>query len=129
LLQELAKQFEIDQRFCKYGAFQMAKLHYKLTTKIYQIVTIIMIRSQAAIDFYLNSRPSFAIIDKGRTNDERSYIWVENGRFYGMGYIDSEVIIGDLSQIKEHIMPYKTNQYIMQINFPLHRSTKVHLSL
>jgi DNA polymerase-3 subunit epsilon len=38
-------------------------------------------------------RPSFAIIDKGRTNDERSYIWVENGRFYGMGYIDSEVII------------------------------------
>jgi hypothetical protein len=44
LLQELAKQFEIDQRFCKYGAFQMAKLHYKLITKIYQIVTIIMIR-------------------------------------------------------------------------------------
>jgi DNA polymerase-3 subunit epsilon len=30
---------------------------------------------------------------------------VENGRFYGMGYIDSEVIINDLSQIKEHIMP------------------------
>jgi DNA polymerase-3 subunit epsilon len=76
-----------------------------------------MIRIQAAIDFYLNSRPSFAIIDKGRTNDERSYIWVENGRFYGMGYIDSEVIIGDLSQIKEHIMPYKTNQYIMQLIF------------
>jgi hypothetical protein len=23
-------------------------------------------------------------------------------RFYGMGYIDSEVIINDLSQIKEH---------------------------
>jgi hypothetical protein len=29
---------------------------------------------------------------------------VENGRFYGMGYIDSEVIINDLSQIKEHII-------------------------
>jgi hypothetical protein len=49
---------------------------------------------------------------------------VENGRFYGMGYIDSEVIISDLSQIKEHIMPYKTNQYIMQLIFPLHRSTQ-----
>jgi DNA polymerase-3 subunit epsilon len=62
-------------------------------------------------DFYLNNRPSLSLT-KGRTNDERSYIWVENGRFYGMGYIDDEVIINDLSQIKEHIMP-KTNQYIM----------------
>jgi excinuclease UvrABC nuclease subunit len=44
LLQELAKQFEIDQSFLNMEAFQMAKLHYKLTTKIYQIVTIIMIR-------------------------------------------------------------------------------------
>jgi DNA polymerase-3 subunit epsilon len=47
---------------------------------------------------------------------------VENGRFYGMGYIDSGN--NDLSQIKEHIMPYKTNQYIMQLIFPLHRSTQ-----
>jgi hypothetical protein len=30
LLQELAKQFEIDQGFVNMEAFQMAKLHYKL---------------------------------------------------------------------------------------------------
>jgi DNA polymerase-3 subunit epsilon len=54
---------------------------------------------------------------------------VENGRFYGMGYIDSEVIINDLSQIKEHIMPYKTNQYIMQLIFSFAQKypRKVHL--
>ncbi|MFB0911427.1 MAG: DNA polymerase III subunit epsilon, partial [Flavobacterium sp.] len=82
-----------------------------------------------AIDFYLNSRPSFAIIDKGRTNDERSYIWVENGRFYGMGYIDFETIINDLSQIKEHIIPYKSNQYITQLIFSFAQKypRKVHL--
>jgi hypothetical protein len=43
LLQELAKQFEIEG-FVNMEAFQMAKLHYKLIMKIYQIVTIIMIR-------------------------------------------------------------------------------------
>jgi DNA polymerase-3 subunit epsilon len=52
---------------------------------------------------------------------------VENGRFYGMGYIDSEVIISDLSQIKD-IMPYKTNQYIMQLIFSFAQvPRKVHL--
>jgi DNA polymerase-3 subunit epsilon len=119
LLQELAKQFEIDQGFVNMEAFQMAK-HYKTNNENLPDSDYHNDQIQAAIDFYLN-RPSFAIIDKGRTNDERSYIWVENG-FYGMGYIDSEVIINDLSQIKEYI-PYKTNQYIMQLIFPLHRST------
>jgi DNA polymerase-3 subunit epsilon len=84
LLQELAKQFEIDQGFVNMEAFQMAKLHYKLIRNLpdsdYHNDQI-----QVAIDF-LFKQPSFAIIDKGRTNDERSYIWVENGRFYGMGY-------------------------------------------
>jgi DNA polymerase-3 subunit epsilon len=84
LLQELAKQFEIDQRFCKYGAFQMAKPlqtnNENLPDSDYHNDQI-----QAAIDFYLNNRPSFAIIDKGRTNDERSYIWVENGTFLWHG--------------------------------------------
>jgi DNA polymerase-3 subunit epsilon len=50
LLQELAKQFEIDQGFVNMEAFQMAKLHYKLIMKIYQIVTIID-QIQVAIDF------------------------------------------------------------------------------
>jgi DNA polymerase-3 subunit epsilon len=46
-----------------------------------------------------------------------------------VGYIDSEVIINDLSQIKEHIMPYKTNQYIMQLIFSFAQKypRKVHL--
>jgi hypothetical protein len=37
--------------FANMEAFQMAKLHYKLTTKIYQIVTIIMIRFKQQILF------------------------------------------------------------------------------
>jgi DNA polymerase-3 subunit epsilon len=71
-------------------------------------------------------RPSFAIIDKGRTNDERSYIWVENGRFYGMGYIDSEVIINDLSQRTYHALQNEPVHHA--INFFLYRyPRKVHL--
>jgi DNA polymerase-3 subunit epsilon len=42
---------------------------------------------------------------------------VENGRFYGMGYIDSEVIINDLSQIKEHIICLQNEPVHHAINF------------
>jgi DNA polymerase-3 subunit epsilon len=83
LLQELAKQFEIDQRFCKYGSVSDGETPLQTNNENLPDSDYHNDQIQAAIDFILNSRPSFAIIDKGRTNDERSYIWVENGRFYG----------------------------------------------
>jgi DNA polymerase-3 subunit epsilon len=115
LLQELAKQFEIDQRFCKYGSVSNGEAPLQTNSDNLPDTDFHNDQIQAAIDFYVNGRPSFAIIDKGRTNDESSYIWVEKGHFYGMGYIDSDIVINELSQIKEHITPYKTNQYIMQL--------------
>ena len=129
LLQELAKKFEIDQRFCKYGSVSDGETPLQTNSENFPDSDNHNDQIQVAIDFYLNSRPSFAIIDKGRTNDERSYIWVENGRFYGMGYIDFETIINDLSQIKEHIIPYKSNQYITQLIFSFAQKypRKVHL--
>ncbi|MEC5167210.1 DNA polymerase-3 subunit epsilon [Flavobacterium sp. PL11] len=117
LLQGLATQFEIDNRFCKYGSMSDGIFPTQNEIAVLPDLDFHNIQVQSAIDFYLSSRQSFAIIDKGRTVDERSYIWVQNGHFYGMGYIDSDIAMDDLSQIKEHITPYKTNQYIMQLIF------------
>lgn len=72
---------------------------------------------QAAVDFYLDSRPSFAIIDKGRTTNERSCIWGEKGHFYGMGYLDNDAVIHNAAQVREYVTPFKSNQYIMQLLF------------
>ena len=65
----------------------------------------------------MNNRPSFAIIDKGRSADERSCIWIENGHFYGMGYISRDVAINDSDEVKNYVTPYKSNQYIDQLIF------------
>lgn len=129
LLQGLAKQFEIDHRFCKYGSISDGEIPFQVNNTDLPDVDCHNNQIQAAIDFYLNSRPSFAIIDKGRTDEERSCIWVENGHFYGMGYIDSYIEISEPSHVKEHIIPYKTNQYIMQLIFSFVQKypRKVHL--
>jgi DNA polymerase III subunit epsilon len=68
-----------------------------------------------AIASLFKDRPSFAIVDKGRCADERSCIWVQEGDFYGMGYIASDIGFTEPSAVKDYVTPYRSNQYIMQL--------------
>ncbi|WP_264536516.1 exonuclease domain-containing protein [Flavobacterium sp. N1736] len=114
LLQSLAKQFELDYRFCKYCISIEENMPNNDTTDLPEVLDHNE-KVENAIDFFLNNRPSFAIIDKGRSADERSCVWVENGHFYGMGYIPSDVVITEPSEIKDYVTPYKSNQYITHL--------------
>ena len=71
-------------------------------------------RVREAIDS-LQSQPSFAIIEKGLEEAQRSCILVVDGRFYGMGYIPSEMEIPDPESLKELLTPYKENNYILNM--------------
>ena len=114
LLRSLAVQFEIDLRFCKFGpAAEAALLKQDLTD--FPEPDLHNRKIENAIDFHMNNRPSFAVFDKGRAADERSCIWVENGHFYGMGYLASDETFMELSAVKECVTPYESNQYIMQL--------------
>ena len=115
VLRNLAEQFEIDQRFCKYSKQEEAEFFPNQDIKILPDVTIHNEQVENAIEFLLSNRPTFAIIDKGRSAEERSFIWVENGHFYGMGYIASDITIIEPSDIKDYITPYKSNQYITHL--------------
>jgi DNA polymerase-3 subunit epsilon len=115
VLRSLAEQFEIDHRFCKYSKPEEGDFFQNNNIKDLPDVLRHNEQIENAIEFLLNSRPSFGIIDKGRTADERSCIWVENGHFYGMGYITSDVSITDPSEIINYVTPYRSNQYMMHL--------------
>ena len=115
VLRSLAQQFDIDYRFCKYCTEGDKEAPGNTNTADLPNVLQHNLQVQAAINFLRNSRPSFAIIDKGRFADERSCIWVENGHFYGMGYIAADIGFTKPAEVKEYITPYKSNQYIMQL--------------
>jgi DNA polymerase-3 subunit epsilon len=114
LLRKLAEEFKIDYRFCKYGTAEEEVPKLQDGTNLPNIEEHNQ-QIENAIDSFLKNRPSFAIIDKGRNSDERSCIWVENGHFYGMGYISSDTALVDVSEVKEYVTPYRSNQYIMQL--------------
>jgi DNA polymerase-3 subunit epsilon len=63
----------------------------------------------------LSAQPSYAIIDKGLKDDEQSCILVWNGKFYGMGYLSSDISITEPEQLKDHITPYKENSFIRNL--------------
>ena len=59
---------------------------------------------------------TFAIRDKGRTDDEYSYILIENGEFYGMGYVSSSTAdLDGLTSLKSMLTPYPGNNYIKSL--------------
>lgn len=113
LLRKLAEQFEIDNRFCKYGTLIEGEVVRQADMSNLPEVSQHNQQVDNAIDYHLKNRPTFAIIDKGRSYDERSCIWVENGHFYGMGYIGSDIGFAEVSEVREYVTPYQSNQYIM----------------
>ena len=68
-----------------------------------------------ALHHLVSNRESFVIIDKGRTTDEKSIVYIENGHFYGMGYLSSDIAVTELHELTEHVVRYSSNQYIMQL--------------
>ncbi|PZX93279.1 DNA polymerase III subunit epsilon [Flavobacterium aquariorum] len=115
VLQNLAQQFKIDHRFCQYGVSIVGDFFPKKDLTNLPDVTHHNETIENAIAFLLDNRTSFAIIDKGKTIEEKSCIWVENGHFYGMGYFPSDIGCTELSELKDYITPYRSNQYIMHL--------------
>jgi DNA polymerase III subunit epsilon len=115
LLLSLAKDFGIDHRFCHYTTSDKSEFIIEKDISSLPDVSLHNEAIDKAIDFLISGKPSFAIIDKGRSQDERSCIWIENGHFYGMGYISSDIGFTQTHEIKEYVTPYSSNQYIMQL--------------
>lgn len=76
----------------------------------------------------LGKKESYAIIDKGLKTDEVCCILIDEGRFYGMGYIDNNANMYSIESLKELIKPMKENYFIKELlnidKIPQHRIIK-----
>jgi DNA polymerase-3 subunit epsilon len=114
MLMQLRDQFGIDNRFCNFGMPALPQTINK-DVEILPEIDLHNEKIEKALHYLVSNRESFAIIDKGRTNDEKSIIYVENGHFYGMGYLSLEFTVNEIYELKEHVDRYSSNQYIMQL--------------
>lgn len=76
----------------------------------------------------LTKKESYAIIDKGINAGDVCCILIDEGKFYGMGYIGNDTNMYSLESLKELIKPMKENYFIKELlnpeKIPNHRVIK-----
>ncbi len=84
-------------------------------------------RVQNALHHLRSALPTFAYLDQGRSLDEKSCILIEEGRFYGMGFVTGSTEMTELAVLKTKLTPYPENEYIRNLvhqyatRFPLRK--------
>lgn len=59
--------------------------------------------------------PTFALIDRGRTESENSCILVNSGNLYGMGYVAADSEVPVLEKLREQLEPLQDNDYVRNL--------------
>ncbi|MGV3640957.1 MAG: exonuclease domain-containing protein [Adhaeribacter sp.] len=72
-------------------------------------------RVDAAIDSFRYEHESFVLIGKGRQENERTVVVVENNRYLGFGYVDETFSAQNLSDFKDAVQFYQDNKDTQQI--------------
>lgn len=111
-LQTLCREHNIDYGYCRFGTSRS-----KNQPAAAQDVVAHNIRVAEALSALVQNQPSFYILDRGRQPGEQSCIWIEQGRFYAMGYIDQDHQFSDLADLRQTLQRYPDNQYMMQLIF------------
>ena len=115
LLRNLQEQFALDYRFCKYAVNTESEGVVVNNLSDLPLVEKHNQQVQQAVNFVTELKPSYYILDKGRTKNEQSCIWVQDGHFYGMGYISNEAVVTAVEELKDFLTRYRSNTYIMQL--------------
>jgi DNA polymerase III subunit epsilon len=117
----LVEAFNLCQKLCGLYETSGACFHYNIHKCNGACVgkespVVYNTRVLQAIEPYRFEEQNFLVIDKGRSNGEKSVIYVENGKYLGHGFIDveyNENISTDL--LKECIKSYPDHRDVQQI--------------
>jgi DNA polymerase III subunit epsilon len=72
-------------------------------------------RVVAAIASLSGIQASYMIIDQGLGSADKSCILVWDGKFYGMGYLPTDIAVSNAESLKDLITPYKENLFIRNL--------------
>lgn len=117
-LRELTKRFGLCASLCCLPSCEFCELIDKksdLLCTASQSAGTYNEKVEQALSYLKEDMPGFYIIDKGRNSSEKSCIWIENGNFYGMGYISNDADINSLYDIKDSLTQYQGSHYVMQL--------------
>lgn len=73
-------------------------------------------RVAKAIDRFAYKKANFLILGQGRTDDEKSVVWVEHGRYHGFGFAAANTDNGHgTGFLRDAVKPYSENKHVHSI--------------
>lgn len=119
-LELLCEKFDLCPKFCALQTGVDTCSHYKIhecsgacdgsiTPKEYNR------RVSKAIDFIAQYEDSYLLVEKGRELGEQSFIYLEQGRFAGYGFIPGQEDVNDISDFQNFLIKQKSSAYADRI--------------
>jgi DNA polymerase-3 subunit epsilon len=111
LLKNLISDFELCAKLCCIDVSPGATLAEEDNLSVDQYNQ----RVEKAVEYLKNALPSFAVVEKvslDKKDNKKGIILIENGRFYGMGYVAADISIKGVDELKPHLTAYPENGYI-----------------
>ncbi len=70
-----------------------------------ETVSVYNERTQKIIDKYTFNYTDFFLVDKGKTADEKSIVYIKNRKYYGSGYLERNQSISSVEELENSIKP------------------------
>lgn len=117
ILNKLVKQFELCPRFCfiqkgNEKCLGLSDQSCRGACDHLETAPEYNRRLKEALQSLREMLPTFMIRDRGRHESEESCVLIENGRFYGMGWLDKNLQIQNIETLKEQLTVYPENDYM-----------------
>jgi DNA polymerase-3 subunit epsilon len=116
----LAEQFGLCQKLC--GLYQTHGACFQHSIRLClgacigkELPAEYNLRVANAINSLGNGSENLFIIDKGRHQDERSVVKIEQGKYLGYGYFDPNVVNGNPEVLSDCIRQFEDNRDVQQI--------------
>ena len=108
LLKNMADEFELNPKLCYLDKTILSQKDIEFLDPPAKYNGKVKLALQALE----KQLPTFAIVDEGLTKEEKLYLLIERGSFWGMGYLSAKERIKNLFELKEKIVPYADNDFI-----------------
>ncbi len=119
-LESLCAEFELCPKYCGLQSGVKYCDHYKITTCSGACKNEIDAeeynrRVSKAVDYISHFEDSCLLVEKGRTTNEKSFIYLKKGRYAGYGFIDNSDELNHPEEFKNFLIPQKTSSYADRI--------------
>ena len=108
LLKNMADEFELNPKLCYLDKTILSEKDIEFLDPPAKYNGKVKLALQALE----KQLPTFVIVDEGLTKEEKLYLLIERGSFWGMGYLSAKERIKNLFELKEKIVPYADNDFI-----------------